>query len=121
MRQFMLILQENPSEFAQVTPDEMQNIIERYMAWSTKLAERDRLVGGHKLHDEGGRVLRRNGAKPSVTDGAFAEAKEVIGGYFVIRAADYDEAVELASSCPHLDHGTVLVREIEETGGSPEA
>jgi hypothetical protein len=115
MRQFMLILEENPSSFAQVTPDEMQRIVERYMAWSDDLARRDRLAGGQKLRDEGGRVLRRSGAGAAVTDGAYAEAKEVIGGYFLIRAADYDEAVELASSCPHLDYGTIHVRQIDET------
>lgn len=118
MRQFMLILRENPQDFATVTPDEMQRIIERYTAWSEALAARGRLVEGIKLQDEGGRVLARSGGKTSVTDAAYAEAKEVIGGFFIIRAADYDEAAELASDCPHLEHGTIGIREIHDLSGA---
>ena len=46
-------------------------------------------------------------------DGPFAEAKEIIGGLFVVDARDYDEAVSVAKGCPHLDFGTIEVREIE--------
>lgn len=115
MRQFMLILQEQPQDFLHVTPAEMQGIIERYVAWRDELAARDRIVDGNKLREEGGRLLIRGNGGPRVTDGAYAEAKEVIGGYFVIRARDYDEAVEIASSCPHMEHGTILVRQVDET------
>ena len=114
MRQFMLILQENPQDFAHITPDEMQGIIERYAAWSEALASKGRLVEGIKLHDEGGRLMSRVGGRTSVTDAAYAEAKEVIGGVFIIRAEDYDEAVLLAEDCPHLENGTIRVREIHD-------
>lgn len=116
MRRFMLILQETPQDFADVTPDEMQRMIERYNAWGNALANRDRLVQGLKLREEGGRVMGRKRDRVEVSDGAYAEAKEVIGGVFVVLASDYDEAVELASDCPHLDYGTILVREIDEVG-----
>jgi hypothetical protein len=118
MRQFMLILRENPQDFAQVTPDEMQRIIERYSAWSEALAGRGRLVDGIKLQEEGGRVMSRTGGKTRVTDAAYAEAKEVIGGVFIIRAEDYDEAVQLAEDCPHLEHGTISVREVHDLSGA---
>ncbi len=118
MRQFMLILQENPADFAQITPDEMQRIIERYSAWAEALASRGRLVEGIKLQDEGGRLLIRAGGRTAVTDAAYAEAKEVIGGIFVIKAEDYDEAVQLASDCPHLENGKILLREIHDLGGA---
>ena len=48
-----------------------------------------------------------------VTDGPYAEAREVVGGYFTVRAADYDGAVAIARDCPHLAHGWIEVREIE--------
>lgn len=114
MRQFMLILQENPQEFANATPDEIQRIIERYSAWSEALSARGRLVDGIKLQDEGGRVMSRAGGRTRVADGAYAEAKEVIGGVFIIRAENYDEAVALAEDCPHLEHGTISVREVDD-------
>lgn len=116
MRQFMLILQENPADFAHITPDEMQRIIERYTAWADALAAKGRLVDGIKLQEEGGRLLTRAGGRTSVTDAAYAEAKEVIGGVFIIKAEDYDEAVQLASDCPHLEHGKILLREIHDLG-----
>lgn len=116
MRQFMLILQENPEDFADVSPEEMQGLVERYSAWGRSIAERGRLVQGHKLRDEGGRRLKRSRGKLSVADGAYAEAKEVIGGVFIVLADDYDDAVALASDCPHLENGTILVREIDDVG-----
>ena len=50
----------------------------------------------------------------TVMNGPYAEAKEVIGGYFMIEAANYDQAVQLARDCPNLElGGTIEVREIE--------
>jgi hypothetical protein len=52
-----------------------------------------------------------------VIDGPFTEATEVIGGYFVISAADYAEAIEISRDCPHLRYGgRIELREIESTG-----
>jgi hypothetical protein len=65
--------------------------------------------------DGEGRVLQKQNGKLSVIDGPFAEAKEVLGGFFVIEAANYDEAVEAAKTCPHMEFGTIEVRQIEKT------
>jgi hypothetical protein len=48
-----------------------------------------------------------------VTDGPFTEGKEVLGGFFTIEAAAYDKAIEIANTCPHLDFGSIEVREVE--------
>ena len=50
-----------------------------------------------------------------VTDGPYAEAREVIGGLFMIEAANYDEVVELSKDCPHLDFGSIEIREVQPT------
>ena len=55
------------------------------------------------------------GASMKVTDGPYAEAREVIGGLFVIEAANYDEVVELSKDCPHLEFGSIEIREVEPT------
>ena len=48
-------------------------------------------------------------------DGPYSETKEVIGGYFAVRAADYDEAVKICEDCPHLEYaGTIEIREIDD-------
>ncbi|HUJ15027.1 MAG TPA: YciI family protein [Thermoanaerobaculia bacterium] len=97
-----------------MSPEEMQNTLMRYRTWADKLRDRGKGASGHKLTG-GGRVVKRNSSKVAVTDGPFSEAKEVIGGLFVIEAKDYDEALSLANDCPHLDFGSIEVREIEFT------
>ena len=58
--------------------------------------------------------MRVRDGRPRVTDGPFAEAKEVIGGFFVIEARDRDEAIGLASRWPSARLGAIEVRPIEE-------
>lgn len=58
-------------------------------------------------------VRVRNG-KPTITDGPFAETKEQIGGYFLIEAADYEEALRIAGEWPSARFGTIEVRPIDE-------
>lgn len=114
MPQFMLLLHENPADFQSYAPEEMQKLVERYRAWNEDLAASGRLAGSAKLKDEGGKHLRRERkGKLKVVDGPYGEAKEVIGGYFTIEAKDYDEAVEIASGCPHVEFGWIEVREVD--------
>jgi hypothetical protein len=117
MPKFMLLLHETPSDFQDVTPEQMQAVIERYRTWSQGLAQAGKMAGGEKLKEEGGRHLRRSpqgSGRVEVTDGPYAEAREVMGGYFTIEAADYDEAVEVAKGCPHMENGWIEVRQVDE-------
>lgn len=116
MPNYLLLLEEDPASFAHVTPEEMQRIIARYSAWTERMAREGHLVGGHKLREEGGRLMTRRGGEVTVTDGPYAEAREVVGGLFVIAAEDYDAAVRIARDCPHLEYGSIRVREIEVVG-----
>lgn len=114
MPSYMLLLYDNPAAFADVTPAQMQAVIAEYQAWSGKLAGNGQLLGGEKLKDEGGKHMTQSGGKARVVDGPYAEAKEVIGGYFTIKAENYDHAVELSKDCPHLKYGArIEVREVE--------
>ncbi len=116
MAKFLLVLYETPNEFQNMSPEEIQKVIEKYSAWSSKLAAAGKLAGGHKLMDEGGRHLTAKGGKVTVVDGPYSEAKEVVGGIFVIQAQDYDEAARLTSDCPHLAYGRVELRQIDPMG-----
>lgn len=60
------------------------------------------------------RTVRVRDGKRTVTDGPFAETREQLGGYFLIEAADFDEAVEIASNWPSARIGTIEVRPIED-------
>jgi hypothetical protein len=117
MAKFM-VLPRDPAQGLGLSPAEMQKILEKYMAWTAKLAQAGKLDHGNKLKDGEGRLLGKvggeKGGKPTVTDGPYAEAKEVLGGYWVIIAKDYDEALSLVGDCPHLQFGTLEVRAVEE-------
>ncbi len=115
MERFLMLLHENPSDFATVSPADMQRIIEGYKAWTERLHREGKLEQGEKLKDEGGRRLSRKGGQPVVTDGPYTEAKDVVGGLFILKARTYEEAVQLAMSCPHLDHGEIELRAIDPT------
>jgi hypothetical protein len=101
----MLILHSQPNGWADIPPSEMEHVFEKYQSWTNKLRDSDRLVSSEKLGEEGGRVLTMRKGKLSTVDGPYAEAKEVVGGYMVFRAENYDEALELVKDCPHLAYG----------------
>ena len=114
MTQFALMLRDDADKYADISPEEMQQIIGRYSAWADKMKELGKLAGGQKLIDGDGRVVRGNNGAMNVVDGPFAETKEILGGYFILEATDCDEILELIGDCPHLDFGPIEVRQIHE-------
>ncbi|MBV9505443.1 MAG: hypothetical protein JO323_10635 [Acidobacteriia bacterium] len=112
MALFMLLLHGDNSGFAKLSPEEMQKATEKYMAWTKKPFTRD----SHRLAGEPGRVIRMEAGKPSIKDGPYSETKEVLGGYYTIEAANYDEAVKLALENPQLEYGgSIEVRQVYGT------
>lgn len=114
MAQYMLLLYDNPTNWANISPEEMQKAIEKYMAWGNKVRQQGVFVGSEKLTDGGGRVIRGSGSKARITDGPFSEGKEVLGGYYTIEAASYEKALDICRDHPHLEFGgTIEVREVD--------
>ena len=114
MPRFIVIPREQSDTFASASPEEMQQIVQRYIAWGAGLTEAGTLLTGEKLVDGQGRVLRGQGDAMSATDGPFTEVKEVVGGFWIIQADDLDGAQTALSDCPHLEYGSLEIREIEE-------
>lgn len=112
MSQYMLLLHDDQSKWQKLSPEEMQRALEKYMAWLSKPF----VVDSKRLAEDTGRVIRNQaGGKPRTTDGPYSETKEVLGGYYSIEAANYDEAVQRALDHPHLEYGgTIEVRQIFE-------
>ncbi|HMH22200.1 MAG TPA: YciI family protein [Puia sp.] len=84
---------------AQPSPELLQVYMKQYQDWAGGIAAQNKFVGGKGLSTEG-RVIKKDNM---VTDGPFAEIKESIAGYIIIRAKDFDEAVSLAKDCPILN------------------
>jgi hypothetical protein len=116
MPNYVLLLHESSSFPPDLSPADMQAIIQRYIAWRQRVQSGGRKVEGHKLVDGQGRTMRGKPGSSTVTDGPYAEAREVIGGLFVLEAKNYDEVVTLCRDCPHLDFGSIEIREVEPTG-----
>lgn len=115
MPKYLLLLHETPGDFAHLSPEEMQAIVRKYSAWMAGVDAGGRMVGGEKLTDDGGIHLRVAGGRLAVHDGPYTEAKEVLGGYFLITAESREHAVEIAGGCPHLEYGWIEIREIDPT------
>ncbi len=114
MAQFLLLLHDKPTDFSGYSAEEMQSVIAEYSAWREDLIARKLFLGGQKLKDEGGRHLSTQDGRVQVVDGPYSEAKEVLGGYFMLEADDYPAAVNISRECPHLKYGgRIEVREID--------
>jgi len=114
MAKYMLLLYDDRSAFTNVSPDQMQQIVQKYIKWGQSLREAGIMHASNKLTDESGRVMRGQNGHVRVTDGPYSETKEILGGYYIIEAPTYDHAVEHARGCPHLEYGgTIEVRQVD--------
>lgn len=118
MPRYLLILGGADLDKRSGSPDFRLKMLERYGDWVRGLAERGQFVESHKLFDQAGRRLTMRGGE--VIDGPFIEAKDAVGGVFVIEAGSLDEASEAARRCPALElqNGWIEVR-VVETSRSP--
>jgi hypothetical protein len=113
MPEYVLLLHSDSDVFKNLGPEEIQKIIQRYGQWRASLAEKGHAASGKKLRDGTGRVMKSGAGKPVITDGPYTEAREIIGGFFAFNADSYEQAVELAANCPHLEFGSIEIREVE--------
>jgi hypothetical protein len=86
-----------------LSPEQMQQVMDQWMAWFQRLKDEGIALAGNPLEPEGKVVSGKNGRV--VSDGPFAEAKEMVGGYFLLRVGSLDQAVAIAQQCPGLAFG----------------
>lgn len=99
MEKFMLIFHGGIKQ--DTSPEDLQNNMDQWMAWVDKLQKEGRYVSGEALLP-GGKLVT---GKSAVTDGPYTEGKELVGGFFVIEAANIDEAVAECQNYPDYDFG----------------
>lgn len=110
MPNYAVVIHHREANWEELSAERRAQILKRYFEWTDQLAADGVHRGAHALRD-GGRTLRREGDQ--VIDGPFTETKEVVGGFVLIEAVDFDEAVERARGCPALELGdSVQVREV---------
>lgn len=105
--QYMLLFR-GPDWDHGLSPEELQNTMDRVMTWFEGVQQTGKVKGGQPLGREGRIVSRR-----AVADGPFAESKEAVGGYLLLEVDNLDEAVAIARTCPTLEYNiTIEVRPV---------
>jgi hypothetical protein len=101
------------SPYTPDSPQQMQERLTKWTAWFKDLESKGVIKNpGHPLESKGAVVKDRRG---TVTDGPYAESKDIIGGYTLVEAKDLSQAAGLASGCPILEYGGVVeVRPIRQ-------
>jgi hypothetical protein len=111
--EFMLMLRSSADGPSDRSPEELQRVKE-YSAWAQKIRQAGLLVDGEKLTSETKVVELVNG-KSVVSGDQIDPHEKPIGGYFLIRAGDYQQAIAIAQDCPHLKYGgTIEIRRIDD-------
>ena len=108
---YMLLIVEDAEYRRTRQAEARQQAYDRMMEFGESLRARGVLKASDALATAAVRVNARDG-RPRYLDGPFAEAKEIVGGYFLIDCATREEAIRIASECPATEWGTVEVREI---------
>lgn len=111
--QYLLTLYADESRFKTMTPEQQQQGLAAYMAYTQALQAAGVYKGSNRLRPVAtATTLRTADGKVQVLDGPFIESKEQLGGYFLIEVPDLDAAISWASKCPGVGHGIVEVRAI---------
>jgi hypothetical protein len=111
--QYILLLHAEEAGFAKMTPEQQQQGMAAYMAYSQALNEAGIMKGSNRLRPVAtATTVRVTEGKTQVLDGPFADSKEQLGGYYLIDVPDLDAALSWAAKCPGASHGTVEVRPI---------
>jgi hypothetical protein len=100
-----------PGALSALTADERAALDRESLAYDEALARRGKLVAASALQSAAiATTIRRRDGQPTMTDGPFAETREVLGGFIFIEAADRDEALEIASGIPVGRYAAIEVR-----------
>ena len=111
-RKFMLIFRGGAVSRGDLSPSELQAHVARWYAWSDELARQGRRNAGTPLDSSGATVRGRDRV---VTDGPYAESKDLVTGSMVIEASSLDDVVEVARTCPTYEYdGSVEVRPVQD-------
>jgi hypothetical protein len=111
-RKFMLIFRGGAVSRSDLSPTELQAHVAKWYTWSDELTRQGREIVGSALDNPGATV---RGHDRMVTDGPYAESKDLVTGSLIINAASLEDAVEVARTCPTYEYdGSVEVRPFQD-------
>ena len=111
--QYLLLLYSQENAWGNMAPEQQQQGMAAYMAYSEALTQAGALKASNRLQPTAAATtVKVTDGKSQVLDGPYADTKEQLGGYFLIEAPDLDAALAWAARCPGAHHGTVEVRPI---------
>jgi len=111
--QYLLMVYANESGFANLSKEQADQALGAYRAYTEALKKSGAMVASDRLQPTStATTVRVTNGKTQILNGPYAEAKEQLGGYFLIEAPDLDAAIAWAARCPGSSHGAVEVRPI---------
>jgi hypothetical protein len=114
--QYLLLIY-GPESTEQPSDEDIAAEMEAYNAFTRHVAERGALKSGEALHPSStATTVRVRDGQTLTTDGPFAETKEVLGGFYLVEAADLDEAIGYAARIPGAQRGSIEVRPVVDFG-----
>lgn len=112
MADYLFLFRGGDAAMAKMSPEELQKNMQKWMGWIEGLSKDGIFKAGEPL-DQKGMVIR--GKKQVVTDGPYAESKDLVGGYLIVKAATLSKAAQIAKGCPIFEsNGSVEIREIRD-------
>ncbi len=117
MPQYMLLIYGDPAAGPAEGSPEAQTEFQNWMAYSQAMSEAGAMRSGDALQPIAtATTVRVRGGERVVSDGPFAETKELLGGYYILEAPDLDAALDWAAKAPNIEHGSVEVRPVMNFG-----
>jgi hypothetical protein len=115
--EYLLLIYHSEAGLGKMTPADTADLYREYGQLRDELAGKGKFLGGSQLMPTTvATTVRVRDGKRVVTDGPFAETKEQLGGYFLVRASDLDEAIAIAARIPSARNGTIEVRPLAVRG-----
>jgi|SRR5215216_6367409 len=113
---YLCLIYDDEKAFGAMSKGDIDTLMQEYRAFSESIRKSGHYIGGHQLAPvRAASTVRVRNGKMSATDGPFAETKEQLGGYYLIEAADLNEAMQIAARIPSARIGSIEVRPLHES------
>ncbi len=113
--QYMLLIYEDEALWSRMTDDDRNRLFGEYFSYTEEVRQAGAFVAGAPLQPtQTATTVRVRDGERLMTDGPFAETKEQLGGYYLVRCDNLDEAVEIATHIPDAVRGSIEVRPVME-------